>query len=122
MLKFTKKTGTSMLLGGTALVLLILTSVISYKLGERHISELILHSNPPSNNQGDSAPATNDRTLETLRAELTQLANKYESACYNYQELYTAYEALYAEIGANSGHKKIVRPDSARGNAESCYR
>lgn len=51
-----------------------------------------------------------------------RLTNDYDSACYNYQDLYAAYDALYDKVGANSGLERKARIDGARGNEESCYR
>lgn len=105
------------------IALLAITAKVSYYLGERHISELILHSDVPDGNQATySQPADYEETIENLRAERNRLSNDYDAACYNYQALYEAYEALYAEAGADAGQAKVVRPDGARGNEESCYR
>ena len=51
-----------------------------------------------------------------------RLTNDYDSACYNYQDLYAAYDTLYDKVGANSGLERKARIDGARGNEESCYR
>lgn len=124
MLKITKKRLVPLLVGLILLVgLLTVTAKVSYYLGERHISELILHSDVPDGKQMQSPPVDYYETIDNLRAERDRLSNDYDSACYNYQALYDAYDELYAQAGvAAADHEKIVRPDSARGNAESCYR
>jgi hypothetical protein len=104
------------------IALLTVAAKVSYYLGERHISELILHSDVPDREQEYAPPVNYSKTIDKLRAERDRLSNDYDSACYNYQALYDAYAELYAEAGASAGHEKIVRPDSARGNQESCYR
>jgi hypothetical protein len=104
------------------LILLTLTAVIAYDLGERRTAEILLHSEYPAKQHYTHTTSNNYDTERSLRDQLNRLTNDYESACYRYQELYAAYDALYAQAGANSGQTKIVRPDSARGNAESCYR
>jgi uncharacterized protein involved in exopolysaccharide biosynthesis len=63
-----------------------------------------------------------DRSISNLQAQLNTLTNDYDSACNNYQTLYTAYDELYRKTGANSGLTQIAQPDGARGNEESCYR
>jgi len=123
MLKIVKKHGRFIFIGFVLLVALLgLTAKVAYYLGERHISERILHSSPITDAKLDSPPPNYDETIQQLRSEANRLSNDYDSACYRYQELYTAYEALYAQFGANSGQEKIVLPDGARGNEESCYR
>jgi len=124
MLKMIKKHFVAILAGSLLLVALFaLTAAISYRLGERHISELVLHSATiPDGKQTASPPPNSSETIDNLRKELNRLSNDYDSACYNYQALYDAYDALYAQAGASSGQEKIVRPDSARGNQVSCYR
>ena len=102
--------------------LLTTTAKIAYWMGERHISELILHSDVPDGEYTYTPPPNAHETIEQLRAQLNRLSNDYTSACHNYQALYDAYEVLYAQAGSSSGHEQIVRPDSARGNQESCYR
>jgi hypothetical protein len=123
MLKITKKHALPLLAGLLLLVaLLAITAKVSYYLGERHISELILHSDVPDRKQASVPPANYAKAIENLRAERDRLSNEYDSACYNYQVLYDAYDELYAKAGASADHEKIVRPDSARGNEVSCYR
>ncbi len=125
MLKITKKHSLLVILGLILLVsLLVVTAKVSYYLGERHISELVLHSDVPDGDEATYVPPVGySQTVENLRAERDRLSNDYDSACYNYQTLYDAYDKLYAEVGASAaGHEEIVRPDSARGNQESCYR
>jgi hypothetical protein len=108
---------------GVAIVLvLILTATISYRLGEKRMAEVILHSDIPSVNKESSASSVDEAERASSRDRFNRLANDYESACYNYQALYAAYDALYKEAGANSGHEKLALPDGARGNEESCYR
>jgi len=104
------------------LILLGITAKVSYYLGERHISELVLHSSNIPDGKPDSTPPNYKETVRQLQSDLNRLSNDYDSTCYRYQELYTAYDALYTQFGPSSGHEKIVRPDSARGNEESCYR
>lgn len=93
-------------------------------MGERHISELVLHTATIPDGKLDQSysPPDYSETIERLQYENNRLSNDYDSACFRYQELYAAYDALYAQFGASSGQEKIVRPDSARGNPESCYR
>jgi hypothetical protein len=124
MLKMIKKHFAALLAGSLLLVVLFaLTAAISYRLGERHISELVLHSSTVPDGKITATPPPNyDETIANLREERDRLSNDYDSACYNYQALYDAYDALYAKAGASSGQEKIVRPDSARGNEVSCYR
>jgi hypothetical protein len=122
MLKVAKKRSVLLLAGLIlAVVLLGITAKVSYYLGERHISELILHSDIPNGEQAP-VPANYSETIEKLRAERDRLSNDYDSACYNYQTLYDAYDELYAKADASASYEKIVRPDSARGNQDSCYR
>lgn len=102
------------------LVLLLVTATIAYEFGERRTAELILHSAYPPKPQG--APVTMGDNDAQLRDQLNRLTNDYDSACYRYQELYAAYDLLYAQAGASSGQEKVVRPDGARGNETSCYR
>lgn len=121
MLKIAKRHAVLLSAGLILLVaLLVVTAKVSYYLGERHISELVLHSDVPSGKQ--KVPVNYSETVDSLRAERDRLSNDYDSACYNYQILYDAYSKLYAKAGAGAGHEKIARPDSARGNQESCYR
>lgn len=121
MLKITKKHFVPLIAGLILLVILIaVTAKVSYYLGERHISELILHSDIPDEKHASVPPVNYDKTIEKLQAERNRLSNDYDAACANYQNLYDAYDKLYDKVGA--GHEKIVRPDSARGNPESCYR
>lgn len=101
-------------------VLFVATWSLAYRLGERHISELILHSDVPDGKI--DTPPDYSKTIGQLRADLNRLSSDYDAACYNYQTLYDAYDALYAQAGPSSGHEKVVRPDSARGNQQSCYR
>ena len=54
--------------------------------------------------------------------KFNRLTNDYDSACYNYQDLYAAYDMLYDKVGAHSGLERKARIDGARGNEESCYR
>jgi hypothetical protein len=103
-----------------ALLLLVLTAVIAYEFGERRTAELILHSAYSPKSQ--PAPVTTGDNEKLLRDQLNRLTNDYDSACYRYQELYAAYDLLYAQAGASSGQEKVVRPDGARGNEVSCYR
>jgi hypothetical protein len=106
------------------LVLMALTATVAYGLGERHVRELILHGNGTgavTNSSSDNA-AQLQGTIDSQRSQLNRLTNDYESACYRYQELYAAYDKLYAQAGASSGQAKIARPDGARGNEVSCYR
>lgn len=74
-----------------------------------------------SNKQTTNANAYR-KSQEATQEKLNHLTNDYESACYNYQALYTAYETLYEKVGLNSGLQKVARIDGARGNEESCYR
>jgi hypothetical protein len=125
MLKIAKKNILPLVLGFVLLfALLVGTAKVSYYLGERHISELVLHSDVPDGDEATytSPPPDYDKTVRNLRAERDRLSNDYDAACYNYQALYDAYDKLYAVAGASAGHEEIVRPDSARGNQESCYR
>lgn len=121
MLKIARKHFVPLLAGLVLLVaLLAITAKVSYYLGERHVSELILHSDVPDGAPASALPANYSETIEKLQAERERLASDYDSACHNYQTLYDAYDELYAKAGAS--HEKITRPDSARGNPESCYR
>jgi hypothetical protein len=125
MLKITKNTRkhSLLLLAGFILLaaLLGITAKVSYYLGERHISELVLHSDVPDGNYVPAPPVNYVEVIDNLRSERDRLSNDYDSACYNYQTLYDAYDELYAKSGADP-REQIVRPDSARGNAVSCYR
>ena len=123
MLKMIKKHLIALLAGSILLVgLFVITAAVSYRLGERHISELILHSDVPDGDLTPTPPTDYSKTISNLQNDLNRLSNDYDSACYNYQALYDAYDALYAKAGASSGQEKIIRPDSARGNEVSCYR
>ncbi|HYG83280.1 MAG TPA: hypothetical protein VD907_00180 [Verrucomicrobiae bacterium] len=64
----------------------------------------------------------NATALEQKDKELNRTLNDYDSACFEFQELYAAYEKLYAKAGASSGEPRYSAPDGARGNEESCYR
>ncbi len=76
--------------------------------------------------QTDTIPTSKDEnyssSLDTLRGERDRVYSDYQSACANYQTLYTAYDELYKEVGADSGIEQLVRADGARGNDDSCYR
>jgi len=61
-------------------------------------------------------------SIDTMRSELNKTTNDYESACYNYQALYTAYDTLYKKAGVGSGLQQLARVDGAKGNEDSCYR
>jgi DNA-binding PadR family transcriptional regulator len=63
-----------------------------------------------------------NKTIEQLETERNRIANDYDAACYNYQLLYDAYDALYVKTGAEAGHEKISRPGGARGYQDLCYR
>lgn len=105
-------------------IFFIATAKISYWLGERHISELILHSDVPdgTDNRTYQPPPNYYESIDNLRRELNRLSNDYDSACNSYQVLYQAYDALYAQAGPASGKEKIIPPGSARGSQSSCYR
>jgi hypothetical protein len=51
---------------------------------------------------------------------LDRMASDYNTACYNYQVLYDAYDQLYKKAGTGVAH--IPRPDGAKGDDNSCYR
>lgn len=123
MLKINKRHGLFVLAGLVLLFALLgATARVSYYLGERHVSELVLHTATIPDGKLDYTPPNYDKAIEQLRSDLNRLSNDYDSACYRYQELYSAYDGLYAQFGTESGQQKIVRPDSARDNEQSCYR
>ena len=124
MLQNIKKEYRHIIVGGliVLIVLVGLTAKVAYYLGERHVSELVLHTATIPDGKLDSYSPDYSKTIDRLRYENNRLSNDYDSACYRYQELYAAYDALYAQFGTSSGQEKIVRPDSARSNPESCYR
>lgn len=94
------------------LVILLTISFGAYQFGMQRGKD-------QSNVAKEQAYAQN---LNDRRQELNQITNEHQSACYNYQALYTKYEELYRKVGADSGLAKMPRPDGARGNEESCYR
>jgi hypothetical protein len=51
-----------------------------------------------------------------------RLTSDYNTACYNYQTLYAAYDKLYKTVGVGTGQPYISLPDGAKGNEDSCYR
>lgn len=53
---------------------------------------------------------------------LSRAVSDYRTACYNYQELYSAYDRLYKKDGAALGMTYIAPIDGAKGNDDSCYR
>jgi hypothetical protein len=116
------KHGKILIYAVVALTLLGITARVAYEFGERRTAERILHSNLPADDVDGPTAASYDKSIATLRDQLNRLTNDYESACYNYQTLYAAYDELYAKAGASSGQQKIALPDGARGNEESCYR
>lgn len=79
-------------------------------------------SNNADNYQQSDADKTYAKSLGELQDKLSRITNDYESACYNYQTLYAAYDELYSKVGAGSGIQQLARVDNARGNEESCYR
>jgi predicted component of type VI protein secretion system len=99
--------------------LLVVTACGSYYAGKQEAQ-----SKPPEvlTIRSQSTDTYNADLVDAKQAELNKLTNDYESACYNYQALYEAYDGLYQKYGADSGIARIVRPDSARGNEVSCYR
>src|SRR5512133_2158526 len=103
-------------------VLLSLTIKVSYYLGERHVTDLVLHSSTIPDGKLDYPPPNYNESIKQLQSKLNQISNDYDSVCYRYQELYSAYDVIYTQFGAASGQAKVVRPDSASGNEESCYR
>jgi len=58
---------------------------------------------------------------EQATNELNKTTVNYDTSCFEYQKLYTAYTALYEKSGASSGQQRYTAPDSARDNPESCY-
>jgi hypothetical protein len=56
------------------------------------------------------------------RLALDRMASDYNTACYNYQVLYDAYDQMYKKVGVSAGVTHISRPDGAKGNEDSCYR
>lgn len=67
-----------------------------------------------------AAESSYAKSLEAVNNERNRVLNDYEAACFEYQELYAAYDLLYSQRGA--GFERYLSPDAARGNEESCYR
>jgi hypothetical protein len=121
MLKFAKKYIVPIAIGSILLfVLLSCTAKVAFYLGERHVTDLVLHTDKIPDGKVNYQPPDYGKSLDQLRSERDRISNDYDAACYNYQILYDAYDELYREAG--DGHKKIGRPDNARGNEVSCYR
>ncbi len=86
------------------------------------LTGIAFYAGTQANTTSTSKDESYSNSLEILRKERDQAYNDYESACTNYQRLYTAYDELYMKVGASSGIEQLVRVDGARGNEDSCYR
>ena len=100
---------------GAVLLLAIMTAAVSYQLGNNRAVDRT-QANTERNNDIHAEYRSQTQT------ELSRIQSDYDTACYNYQVLYDAYDKLYAKAGADSGAQKVMRPDGARGNENSCYR
>jgi hypothetical protein len=63
-----------------------------------------------------------DRQLSDSRLASSHMQSDYDTACYNYQTLYAAYDQLYKKAGVGTGLPFVSLPDGAKGNETSCYR
>lgn len=97
------------------LVVGVVFGYVGYQIGYNHGTQLqetrtLTQANALAKQQADDKSALN------------RLTSDYDTACYNYQVLYDAYDQLYQKAGAALGMAYISRPDGAKGNENSCYR
>jgi len=95
----------------TAALVGFVASQVGYKAGVKSQQDKLL------------AQANNfDQQLSDSRLASSRVQSDYDTACYNYQTLYAAYDQLYKKAGVGSGLTFVSRPDGAKGNENSCYR
>jgi hypothetical protein len=95
----------------TVALVAFVASQVGYKVGVKSQQDKLL-----------SQANEFDRQLSDGRVASSRVQSDYDTACYNYQTLYAAYDKLYKQAGAGSGQTYISRPDGAKGNETSCYR
>ena len=103
-------------------IVLISTALVAFTLGKHaRYADVGRPLSAEQQASFDSQQASYAKGLETLRSERDRIANDFDAACYEYQKLYAAYDALYAQSGHASGVPKLGIPGSARGSQSECY-
>ena len=102
--------------GIVILFLLVILMSAAFYMGKRQSQdELKLLRETKMSRESDYA-----KGLSQLQTEQNRALSDYQAACFEYQELYQAYNDLYEQRGR--GLERYSSPDAARGNEESCYR
>ena len=99
------------------ILLLIVVAATAYYMGLQHQKSVVEVL------QNERAVLVHQAAQSAQNASmaLNKTTVNYDTACLEYQKLYTAYTTLYLKTGASSGQSRYTAPDSARDNPDSCY-